>query len=129
MMCVRCEELQERVAYLESELGIQDTADIQDRLMRALRRPDAKWTKANGAARLIARLYAAKGKPVTTLQLLEATPAKAIYDERNAEIVKVWICFGRKTLGKDAIVTVWGFGYRLSDTGMAQVTAILDGVA
>ena len=31
---------------------------------------------------------------------------------------------------KPAIIqTVWGFGYRLSDTGMAQVTAILDGVA
>lgn len=123
-MCDRCPELEERIAWLESELGVQQAADMHQRLRRGL---GHSAPRANGATRLISVLYAAHGRPLSYCQLLEGIPPQAGGDdERDSKIVAVWVSHARKALGRGLIETCWGYGYRLSDDGMARVAAILD---
>lgn len=124
-MCDRCEELEERVAWLESELGLQVSADLVDRIRRGLG-GIGQQSKANGTARLIAALYAANGRPMTRWQLLDAIPSRAGNEERNANIISVWVSFARKKLGPNAIHNAWDVGYRLTPEGMARISAILE---
>jgi DNA-binding response OmpR family regulator len=126
-MCARCEELEDRVAWLESELGAQQSADLHERLRRALLR-DSRGapSRASLACRFIAALYAAHGRTMTVRQLFEAIPPKAGgEDERQDKLIHVWACHARKGLGTDAIQVTYGQGYRLSPAGMSRVAAIL----
>lgn len=58
----------------------------------------------------------------------------AIYDDRvfdedlpDPKIIDVKICHLRKKLPSDAIETIWGRGYRLTDAGKAWLKAKLEG--
>jgi DNA-binding response OmpR family regulator len=118
-MCERCPELKERIAWLESELGIVNQRETMLALSRGLKiRP--------GAATLLARLYAARGKFVTTYQLLDLTADVARDDDRQINNVSVTIFTLRKALGRDAIDTAYGHGYRLSAAGVVRVAAIVE---
>lgn len=132
MACSECERLRDEVAYLKSELGLQQDADVLARLSKAMRaRNDGlrwTWQKATGSARIVARLYAVNGRPLSRAQLMDAAPAKTpVSDDRWDNIIDVWVCFARKALGKDAIDTVHGLGYKLSDVGMVRVAEIVEG--
>lgn len=126
-MCARCEELEERVAWLEGELGLQREAWAVDTLRAAFAAsPNRRAGSRLGAARLVLALYRAKGRPMTTYQLMEACPpTDRREDERSSNIVSVWAYFARQVLGKDAVASAWGQGYRLSEKGLSQVAAIL----
>jgi DNA-binding winged helix-turn-helix (wHTH) protein len=117
MMCARCEELEEEVAYLKSELGLIHDATLVDQIKRALGiRP--------GPAHLLMALYrASPGRTVSRWHLLESLPPA---DRPDDSIVNVYVCKLREALGDDAIVTVWGTGYRLADHARARVAALLN---
>lgn len=126
-MCERCPELEERIAWLESELGVQKDAATCERIHRAL------CDSTNGvgkpqAAKIIRALYAAKGRPVSKFQLMEAVPPRdfTAEDERDPKLVDVLVCYARKALGGDSIANVWGKGWYLTAAGMAKVGAILN---
>lgn len=127
-MCVRCEELEERVAWLEGELGIQRVADhvlaLRQVLDVALREQGAQRRGRNQSAELVMALYRANGRPLSRYQLLDAIPSPT-GRERDAKIVDVWVCIARKGIGADAIENVWGRGYRLSQAGIARVAEAL----
>lgn len=125
-MCDRCEELEERVAWLESELGLQQAADLFDRLRSAMSIPGPSYVGRRGPVALISALYAARGRTMSRLQLAEALPPTRAGDERGEKIIDVWVCFARKCLGADAVANVWGKGYRLTAEGMTRVAAILE---
>lgn len=121
MSCARCEDLQEQVAFLKSELGIREDAEGLDRLRKPI-------GVAPGVAALILRLYDGGGKLVTYDQLHEAIPAVLTNQEdRNFRIVQVYCTRARQALGRDAIATVWGIGYRLTDVGRATVAGLVGG--
>lgn len=126
-MCQRCADLEERVAWLESELGLQSRADRLGRLRDALHKAKGSTRcGSGGATRLLLALYAAKGKPVSRFGLMEASPpANGEEDERDTKILDVWVCHARKLVGRDGIRNVYGFGFRLTETGMARVASIL----
>ena len=123
-MCDRCEELQESVAWLESELGIQRSADRVERIKSALF--PYRRSGRGQAAYLLEALYAAKGKVMTKLQILEALPSPSRNEERGLKLVDVVVCIARASLGKGAIQTVWGLGYRMTDAGLEAIRAILE---
>jgi len=124
-MCQRCEELEERVAWLESELGLQRAADVFAKIRAAM--PAVVHGNLRGRATgLVTALYKAEGRTMTSYQIMEALPALSGIDERDPGIVKVWVCAARKTLGRDSIETVWGRGYRMTPAGLARVKAILE---
>lgn len=123
-MTCDCEALRDRVAELESELGLRRQAELMHAL--ALVGRELSDRRAPSASRILAALYAAKGRPVSTDNLMRAAPNKGYHeDERLRNIVSVYVYYLRKALGKDAIETVYGFGYRLSAKGMAQAAAML----
>jgi DNA-binding response OmpR family regulator len=128
-MCGRCMELEERVAYLEGELGLRLQADQVARLREVLLGATMGVTRGRAQpAEAVLALYRAKGRPVTKWQLMDAVPPAsgvANDDERDPKIVNVWVCVARKGLGADAISTVWGRGYQMTVAGMARVTEIL----
>jgi DNA-binding response OmpR family regulator len=118
-MCDRCEELQERVAWLESELGIRDDGEKVDRLRRAFRVRPAE-------IRLLLRLYRAGGHLVTHDQLLDAIPASDHARDRDSNIVRVYVNRLRGGLGQDAILRCYGLGYQLTEVGLARVSAAME---
>jgi DNA-binding response OmpR family regulator len=126
VMCDRCAELEERVAWLESELGLRRETEAEDRLHRFMTSEAAYTINRPGACRFTLALYRARGRAVSRPQVLEAVPPVAGgEDERNWRIVDVWACHARRALGVDAIQTVRSRGYRLTEAGMARVAAIL----
>jgi DNA-binding response OmpR family regulator len=119
-MCARCEALEEEVAFLKSELGHRNVAERFDALRRAC-------GMRKGVAALVLRLLDASGRLVTYEQLAGAIPNVSTNPEdRCVEITKVYASAARQLLGKDAIETVWGEGYRLSKAGSARVSKMLE---
>lgn len=128
--CQRCAHLEERVAWLESELGIQRDAAKREALRReTVARSPHKFGRG-GAADVVLALYEARGRVMSFGQILEAVPPRrGGSDERRADLVKVFVCVARKTIGKDAIDTIWGVGYRLTPAGMRRVAQIVGDTA
>lgn len=118
-MCERCEELEEEVAYLKSELGIREAGERIHLLRAALGvRP--------AVASFLLRLYDARGKLVTHQQLVDALPAVwCDREDRHEPITRVYCAYARKALGRDGIETVWREGYRLSATARDRIEVIL----
>lgn len=123
-MCARCDDLEEQVAYLTSELGLQVRTDAIARLRLALRAATPVHHGALSCAQMLAALYAADGRPLSRYQILEAVPSPSDRD-RDAKIVDVWVCAARKALGRELIANVWGQGYQLSPEGMERVAYIV----
>ncbi len=126
MTCLHCAALEERVAWLESELGLQVRAEISSRLRNAIL-GIASGNRGGRAqtADLVAALYAAKGRPMTIWQIMEAIPSPSGNDDRDPRLAAVLVCIARKWLGHDGIRTVWGAGYALTEVGMEKVQSLI----
>lgn len=120
-MCQRCEDLEEEVAYLRSEMGERLRVERVDEVARRLK-------LAPGVTALLLILYGAKGRPVSIYQACEALPSPSKNEDRNPHLVAVYVTKIRKTLGADAIENVWGNGYRLTQHGMDSVGRLLGDV-
>lgn len=128
MTCARCEELEAEIAYLKGEAGEAARLDELDRLRRGIVHLQTRnKVGRRGTALLIMALYRANGRSLSSLQILEQIPPQdhAVDDDRRTNLVSVWVCWARKSLGSDAIENAWGRGYRLSPAGMARVAEIL----
>jgi DNA-binding response OmpR family regulator len=113
--CARCEELEEEVAYLRSEMGLQLSAEKFQRLRGRLR-------LAPGAINFLLVLYQAKGRMVSKLQALDALPSPVRdRDDRNTQLIGVYASHVRRALGHDAISNGWGRGYAMTPAGLARV--------
>ena len=127
MSCARCEQLEEEVAFLKSELG-QGTADGDLQALRMAMRHVAGRNRIgrSSPAAVVLTLYRAHGRILSKHQLMEALPPRAGGDDdRIPKIVDVWVCRARIGIGRDSIENVWGRGYRLTPVGMARVAEIL----
>lgn len=117
-MCGRCEELEEEVAYLKSELGLQVAAGEVAALKSAFKITDHK-------ARVLLILYRARSRVASTAQLDDALPARYEGTERSSNFVSATISQLRKIVGADAIETIYASGYRLSEDMRARVAAAI----
>lgn len=123
-MCERCEDLEEEVAYLKSELGLQEDAEAYRRLRAAMKAAAGNSGRFQ-AVGLVLALYHAKGRVLSRYQLLEVCPSPSGKEDRDATIINVWVHQVRKALGSGVIENVWGRGYRLTDLGRQVVSAVL----
>ena len=119
-MCARCDELLERVAWLESELGIRNRAEEAVRLGFKL---------SPSEARILLRLYHAGGRLVTLAQLDDAAPAFDPSGDREYVVGRVYAYRLRMRMGGDTIRGVRGQGYHLSPEGVAAVCAVIQPMA
>lgn len=117
-MCERCEELEERIAWLEGELHLRhETSDLG-----AIQ---AAYRLSPGEAAILLSLYKARGRTMRSHVLLESLPARDHARDRDPKSVDVRICRIRRRIGRDAISTIWGHGYSISETGASAVRATL----
>ncbi len=118
------EDLEEQVAYLKSELGLQDRAEALQRLRLAMKLAGVSFGRM-GVARLILALYAAGGRPMTRYQLLDAIPSPGDKDDRDASLISVWVSNARKGFGPGLIANAWGNGYYLTAEGIERVALMI----
>lgn len=118
MTCSRCEDLQEEVAYLKSELGLQVDGDVLATIKRAFGLTDQK-------ARIVVILFKAKGRVVSEAHFQDALPSRYGATDRGEKLVHSSISQLRKVVGADAIETVYARGYRLSPGMRARVAEAL----
>lgn len=120
MSCPHCEAMRERIAWLESELGLQNKAHLVEKLRPHITRHNRQCQ----VAQFFVVLWLARGRPVSNFQLMESIRSPMGVD-RDSNIVKVWASKARKALGMDAVNTISGFGYQLTPAGMRKVAEIL----
>lgn len=109
MSCPHCTALEEEVAYLKDELSLTKSKDVVDRLRR-------RFQLSGQQATVLAAIYNAKGRCLQQWFLEEIAPPMLAPD-RGPKHMQVQICNIRNKVGKAAIETVWGAGYRITDLG------------
>lgn len=117
-MCSLCADLEERVAWLEGELGIRAETEALDALNMAFGLP-------LGVARIVLRLYRAKGRLVSRAVLEDVTVHKFAADEPSPKFVDVYIGRARHALGAASIRTAIGLGYAMAPEAIARIDGIL----
>lgn len=120
MPCDRCQELEERVRWLEDELGYRHDAREASVVGETFGlTPMETWFALT--------LYKARGRPVERGWLLDSRPYSKAYRSEcpTINMLRVYIVKVRKGLGKDAIGTDWGSGYYMTEEGIARIDAAL----
>lgn len=120
-MCARCERLEEEVAYLKSELGLQIDGGQIAATKIAFRVTEQK-------ARILIVLYRARSRMVSNAQLLDSLPPRYGEDERSEKHVHSSISQLRRVVGMAAVETIYAQGYRLSDAMRARMDVVLQPV-
>lgn len=72
---------------------------------------------------MIGALFHTYPRPAGSFFLLDTLPSRDCTKDRDANVIKVLACRIRRKLGKDAIETVHGVGYRLSSAMHARMKA------
>ena len=120
-MAYKIECLEEKVAYLEAELGLSDSIQLEMKMRSAfaLMPTDAK---------VLATFYSARaGRPLTREHLDDIISTFSCR-EHETKVVEVYICRIRKILGYASIENIWGRGYRLSPEGREKVSSAIEPV-
>lgn len=118
MTCAHCADLKERVAYLESELGLRVQGDKIRTLRTAFRLSDQE-----ARALLIIR---DRGQRYTSRpNLNDNLPSPLGRDERVVNIASKVVGNVRKKIGRDHVEVRSGFGYRLTEAGRSAVDSAL----
>lgn len=117
MTCPHCAELRERIAYLESELNIQ-ADDTEFARVKSAFRLEPMGT------RIVLALWKARGDVVSRWRLEELIRGD---NDCSEGLLKVHVSRVRKRMGAEAVLTVWGRGYQLSDEAMGRVDAAVNG--
>lgn len=121
MPCKRCEELQERIAWLEDELGMREQAAQTRSLTSAFNLTLAE-------AWYVTVLWSAKGRTLTKHWLEDNQPATGKTHQRRCESdsrVRVHMMRIKKKVGEGVIASDWGSGYYLTKHGMEVIGKIL----
>jgi len=120
MECERCEELKERIAWLETELGLRVKNDNTATIMQTFHlTPIEAW--------FVLVLWEAKGRPVDRYWLLDNRPTTRdrISEYPSLNMLRVYINKVRAQIGKGSIKGVWGVGYAMTPEGMELITKTL----
>lgn len=116
-ICIHCAAMADEIAELRAALGLSGRLTERRAIERAFRLTPAE-------TRLLQALYDAGGKivPRTTLDSIVLTE-RGYLD--GADSLKVIVCNVRGKLSRDAIATVYGQGYSLTQEGRALVASAL----
>jgi DNA-binding winged helix-turn-helix (wHTH) protein len=118
-MADRIAYLEEQVAYYESELGLSDDIELENRL-RSI------YTLMPTDAKVLATLYTARPGRTLTREHLDDIISTFSCRQHETKVVEVYICRIRKILDYESVDNVWGRGYKLSPIGRKKVGAALE---
>jgi DNA-binding response OmpR family regulator len=112
------EDLEELTAYYEDVLGVTEDLDRLDRLRKHFGlQPQAAW--------LMSRLVAMNGRLMRREALIDNMPGNDRAHERGDKLIDVQMVRVRKALGRDAVETVHGVGWKLTPRGIERVQQAL----
>lgn len=119
-MCARCEELEDEVAWLKSELGLA----LSDSEIFAVRKA---FDITHGEACLMLALYKARDKVLSKALCMAAmpSPGPSKEDDRDWKMADMIVHKIRKKAGRDLIATSHGHGYQITPEGAARVALAL----
>lgn len=109
----RAADLEEKVAWLKSELGLLTDAFDLYNFTR-----DMGWKRQGNKAKILYHLYKSRRHFATGAQLQDLIEGDHELGDKN---VDQYICKLRKDLGPEAIETVRGVGFALTPAGVAVV--------
>ena len=111
-MCDRCAALEDEIAYLKGELGWMRVRAADERRRAALGMTPIEQ-------KLLDILYAMRGQDFTHIGLLMDALEEAGTQGATNNLLKVHMHRVRKKLGgKDTVLNLFGYGYRLSALGV-----------
>jgi hypothetical protein len=113
----RIDHLEAEVDMLKRELGHNIDVDAAGRLNR-------RWKLTSREAQIVLLLHRRRGALVNKEGVLSAMYGDSA-DTPELKIIDVFVCKIRSKVGEDFIETSWGHGYRLTPSGMSQVTEVL----
>ncbi len=112
----RIAELEEKVAYLEGELGLSMEAERYGVLRHTYGiRPQS--------AMILLALYDAN-RPLSRGHLLDLLPTQR--EDGDDHAISVHVAYLRRILGRGAIRNIWGFGYVITPEGLSKVRSVLE---
>jgi DNA-binding response OmpR family regulator len=117
MTCPHCAAMQEELAWLRSELGLQRSTD-------QLVAIGETFGLTLAEAQLVHALFRANGRVVHRAVLLEAMPSPYGLQERDLKQVNAIVCRIRKAMGDNAIENIRGLGYRLAALTAERIAAL-----
>lgn len=109
-MCMRCDELEEEVAYWKSEAGVTTDAALVANLRHLYRLSKME-------ARVLEAAYRHRGRPLSRERMLELLGSEAV----SPNIASVRACHIRAKIGKDALITNYGEGFSIGPAGIAAI--------
>jgi len=121
MTCDRCEDLMERIRWLEEELGLQQSG-VYGRIVAN------RFTLTPTEAWIVMILWKAKGRTVDRHWLLDHRPTVLRGDtdgEFELNTIRVYVSKIRKLMNGDYIKTEWGKGYYMSPEGVKFIDDVV----
>lgn len=116
------EDLQAENAWLKDMLGLTPDVARFNRLRQCGFQP--------APARVALALLSRNGRPASYASLAECVPAKDHASDRDDyRVIIVYARHVRRFLGNDALQTIHGVGYRLTEIGADKLRALLGSLA
>ena len=124
MTCSHCiaimrenERLREELIQARNETRARVTSRLYAELRQAGMTTSMAW--------IAMQLFHAQGRVVSEEFILENRPIMSDSAFGDSRVVKVHICRLRKVMGADTILTHWGRGYSLAETGQVFLLDIM----
>ena len=121
MDCARCRELEDRVATLEDQLGIERER-VEKRILLAA------FGLTQTEVWYLLALWRAKGRVVDPYWLLDNRPIRSLDEDKQSNplnVVRVYMFKLRRKLGSECFESLRDEGYRLTPAGLAKVQKVI----
>ena len=119
--CARCRELEDRIAILEDELGMERER-VQKRILLAA------FGLTQTEVWFLLALWRARGRFVSPYWLLDNRPVRSLDEDKQSNplnVVRVYVFKLRRKVGAECFETMRDEGYRLTPEGMAKLHKVI----
>jgi len=119
--CARCRELEERVADLEDQLGIERER-VEKRVLLAA------FGLTQTEVWYLLALWRARGRVVDPYWLLDNRPIRSLDEDKQSNplnVVRVYMFKLRRKVGTECFASMRDEGYRLTPAGLAKIRKVI----
>lgn len=121
MGCARCAELEDRIAILEDQLGIERER-VEKRVLLAA------FGLTQTEAWFLLALWRARGRFVSPYWLLDNRPIRSLDEDKQSNllnVVRVYMSKLRRKVGAECFKSMRDEGYMLTPEGLAKIQKVI----